>query len=194
MSSQFSPKLVVLACLILTIMLVIVGALVVLSRPEPTVITIHPPRPTATPAPSATPLPILVYVTGEVRQPETTYTLPNGSRVSDAVAAAGGLTERANRSLVNLAGRLRDGDHIHVPALGEVGGGLPTPSGGRRVFINSASQAELETLPDIGAVTARRIIEYRELEGEFGSLDDLDNVAGIGEATLNKLKDLIAFD
>ena len=194
MSSQFSPKLVVLACLILTIMLVIVGALVVLSRPEPTVITIHPPRPTATPAPSATPLPILVYVTGEVRQPETTYTLPYGSRVSDAVAAAGGLTERANRSLVNLAGRLRDGDHIHVPALGEVGGGLPTPSGGRRVFINSASQAELETLPDIGAVTARRIIEYRELEGEFGSLDDLDNVAGIGEATLNKLKDLIAFD
>ncbi len=194
MSSEFPAKLVVLAFLILTMMLIVAGALVVLSRPEPTIITIHPPRPTATPAPTATQLPILVYVTGEVEQPEITYSLPYGSRVSDAVAAAGGLTEHANRSLVNLAGRLRDGDHVHAPALGEVAGKLPTPSGGQRVYINSATQAELESLPNIGAVTARRIIEYRELEGEFRSLDDLDKVAGIGEATLEKLKDLIAFD
>ncbi len=194
MSSQLSPKLIILACLILTIMLILAGALVVLSRPEPTIISIHPPRPTATPAPTATQLPILVYVTGAVNQGETTYTLPYGSRVSDALAAAGGLTEHADRSLVNLAGRLRDGDHVHVPALGELGGDLPTPSGGQIIFINSATQEELESLPGIGAVTARRIIEYRELAGEFRNLNDLDNVAGIGEAMLEKLKDLIAFD
>ena len=194
MSSQFSARLVILAFFVLIIMLIAAGALVVLSRPEPMIITIHPPRPTATPGPTATHPPILVYVTGEVTNPESTYSLPYGSRVSDALAAAGGLTEFANRSLVNPAGRLRDGDHIHVPALGDAGGDLPTPSGGVRVFINSATQAELESLPDIGAVTARRIIEYRELEGAFRSLEDLDKVAGIGEATLDKLKDLIAFD
>ena len=194
MTLQFSSRVVVIVSLVLIVILVLAGALAVRSRPEAIVIDIHPARPTATPAPTATPKPILVYVTGEVMQPESTFTLPYGSRVSAAVEAAGGFTENANQRLVNPAGRLRDGDQIHVPALGDANDDLPTPSGGTRVYVNTATQAELESLPDIGAVTARRIIEYRELAGDFASLDDLDDVAGIGPSTLEKLKDLIAFD
>ncbi len=110
--------------------------------------------------------------------------------------AAGGMTKNANKTSVNLAATVRDGDQIHV-MTNEVSDGnieLPTPSGGWRVHINTATQAELETLPGIGAATARRIIEYRELVGSFDSLADLDNVSGIGPATLENLKDLVAFD
>lgn len=165
-----------------------------LRRPDPVIIEIHPPRPTATPAPTATREPVLVYVTGEVTNPEILVNLPFGSRVSDAVEAAGGFTNDANLSLVNLAGRVRDGDHVHVPSINVSHSELPTPAGDARVYINTATQAELESLPDIGAVTARRIIEYRELVGDFADFDDLDQVTGVGPATLEKLQDLIAFD
>ncbi|MCY3833450.1 MAG: ComEA family DNA-binding protein [Chloroflexi bacterium] len=172
------------------------GVALLLSRPEPIHITIMPPEPTATPAPTATPRPILIYVTGEVTRPGTTHLLPNGSRVSDALAAAGGFTELANKTLVNLAGLLRDGDHVHVPSSEprNVDIDLPTPSGGALVRINSATQEELETLPRIGPVAASRIIQYREQVSPFASLADLDEVPGIGPATLEGLRELIAFD
>lgn len=189
-----SPRSQVLAYLLLVAVLAVLVAALLLRQPDPVTIEIHPPRPTATPAPTATREPVLVYVTGEVANPETLANLPFGSRVSDAVAAAGGFTEAANQSLVNLAGRVRDGDHVHVPSIDVSNSELPTPSAGSRVYINTATQAELESLPDIGAVTARRIIEYRELVGDFADFDDLDQVSGIGPATLEKLQDLIAFD
>ena len=184
----------ILAYLLLAVVLAVSGAILLRHRPEPVIIEIRPPRPTATPAPTATREPVLVYVTGEVTNPETLVSLPFGSRVSDAVAAAGGFAEAADRARVNMAGRLRDGDLVFVPAVAEGVFALPTPSGGARIYINTATQAELESLPDIGAVTARRIIEYRELVGDFADFDDLDQVSGIGPATLEKLKDLIAFD
>lgn len=166
------------------------GAAVLLSRPEPIHIIIKPPEPTATPGP------ILIYVTGAVTRPGSQHLLPNGSRVSDALAAAGGFTEHANRTLVNLAGLLRDGDHVHAPSSGprNIDRDLPTPSGGALVRINSATQEELETLPRIGPAMALRIIEYRELVSPFASLADLDEVPGIGPATLETLRELIAFD
>ena len=180
----------------LAILIAAGSALLLMSRPEPINISIVPPQPTATPAPTATPRPILVYVTGEVALPGTQHLLPHGSRVADVLAAAGGFTDLANKTLVNLAGILRDGDHVHVPSLEDnnIDGALPTPAGGALVRVNSASQEELETLPGIGPATAQRIIEYREQVSQFDGLADLDEVPGIGPATLEKLKDLIAFD
>ena len=110
--------------------------------------------------------------------------------------AAGGLTGAAVKSSVNMAAIVRDGDQIHVSS--STGGAsafeLATPSGGRRVRINSASQEEIEALPGIGPVTAQRIIEYREQVGAFEDLADLDQVSGIGPRTLENLQDQVAFD
>ncbi len=147
-------------------------------------------------APSATPRPILVYVTGAVALPESTHELPYGSRVQDAVAAAGGFADSAKKTLVNLAGILRDGDQIHVPARDEQGSGLTlaTPSGGAKLRINSASEQELLGLPGLGPALAQRIIAYRDEQGRIATFADLDKISGIGEATIAKWQDLIAFD
>ena len=115
-----------------------------MSRPDPAIITINPPLPTATDAPTSTPSPIRVYVTGAVHHPEQTFDLPFGSRVADAIDAAGGFTDQANKTLVNLAGILRDGDQAHVPSMTDVGTAqLPTPSGGAKILVNQATIAEL---------------------------------------------------
>jgi competence protein ComEA len=165
-------------------------------RPQPVEITIHPPEPTATPEPTHTPEPILVYITGEVNTPETTVTLPYGSRVSDALEAAGGLTDNADIERVNLAAIARDGDQIHVPTIGDdaIELALPTPSGGEVVYVNSATVEELSTLPGIGASTAQAIIDYRTENGSFSSLEDLDNVPGIGPSTLENIAELVSFE
>ncbi len=196
MESNFSSRTTVAVFLMLVIVLALSGALLLRLRQEPTRITIHPPLPTDTPVPTPTHEPILVYVTGAVANPEQTYALPWGSRVQDVLAAAGGLTDAANRSAVNLAAIVRDGDQIHVEATtgNAAAFELATPSGGVRVRINSASQEELETLPGVGPVTAQRIIEYREQVGEFTGLADLDQVSGIGPRTLENLQDQLAFD
>lgn len=180
---------------IIVVLISFAGVMLLFSRPEPTVITINPPLPTATHAPTATPSPILVYVTGEVLQSELTIALPYGSRVADAIAASGGLTELANRALVNMAGILRDGDQVHVPSLTTSGvGELPTPSGGTKIYVNHATVDELQALPGVGPALADRIVQFRKESGPFTRLVDLDEVPGVGEATLEKWRDLIAFD
>lgn len=191
-----SSRASLIAFLILVILISLSGALLLLSRPAPISITIKPPPPTATPIPTPTPLPIVVYVTGEVSRRGTQHFLPYGSRVSDAVAAAGGFTHLANKELVNLAGILRDGDQVHVPGIrtDSLDGALPTASGGALVRINFASQQKLESLPRVGPALAQRIIEYREQVGPFSTLADLDQVSGIGPSTLEMLEDLIVFD
>lgn len=193
-SSQLSPKATIFLSFALIALIVVVGGLLLASRPGPTSITIHPPPPTDTPMPTATPGPLQIYVTGAVVNPQQTYSLPAGSRVADAINAAGGPNDNADRDRINLAGLLRDGDQIHVPALGADDIDLPTPMGGEKVRINSATQSELESLPGIGPVTAASIIEYREEAGSFEALDDLDEVPGIGPATLENLRDLVVFD
>ncbi len=196
MESSLSPRGVIAAFLILAVALALSAAALLHSQQKATSITIHPPRPTETPAPTPTHEPILIYVTGAVANPEQLYTLPYGSRVHDAIDAAGGMTDAANPASVNLAAGVRDGDQVHVSASTGSGAAfaLATPSGGVRVRVNSATIAELETLPGIGAVTAARIIEYREQVGEFKSLADLDQVSGIGPRMLENLQDLVAFD
>lgn len=195
MPVELSPKWTVILFLAVINLVALGGALLLMSRPEPAVITIHPPVPTATPLPTATPAPILVYVTGAVHQPGTRHILPFGSRVHDAIAAAGGETDLADLSRVNLAAIARDGDQIHVASIHQdSAAALPTPSGGSRVYINTATLDELDTLPGIGPKMAQRIAAYRDAAGPFKSLDDLDKVPGIGPVTLAKLRGLVIFD
>lgn len=149
--------------------------------------------------PPPDPKPVIVHVTGSVNQPGV-YTLPYGSRISDAVQAAAGFTQDADQDKLNLAQLLRDGDQIRVPAklVLDEGNSMPvrleTLPVSQLVNINTATQAELELLPRIGPATAQAIIAYREQNGPFRSVDDLQKVPGIGPATLAELKPLITVD
>jgi competence protein ComEA len=151
------------------------------------------PLPTVTPtAPTSTPGPIRVSVDGAVHRPGS-YTLLPGSRIDDAVRAAGDPTTDADLQRINLARELRDGDHVHVPCFGEV---LPTPtpyglSVDGRIDINLADAALLETLPGVGPTIAQRIIEYREMNGPFVSIEGIQEVKGIGPLTFEKIRDQI---
>lgn len=174
---------------------VAIVVILIAGRPKQTKIALTTPRPTHTPVPPATPAPLTVYVTGAVHQAEQHYTLPPESRVSDAVAAAGGALDTADLSRVNMADILRDGIQIDIPYKeAQANAPLPTPIGGVKVSINSANAEELDALPGIGPVLAQRIVDYRTANGLFASLDALAEVSGIGASLLDELRDLIRFD
>lgn len=137
--------------------------------------------------PPPTQIPIMVHVTGAVTKPGL-YSLPQDSRVNDAIKAAGGFLEKADTAFINLAAVVKDGDQIHIPELMP---GLSIGGTGLLVNLNSASQAELENLPGIGPTLALRIVEYRTQYGFFKTIDELKNVPGIGEATYDEIKDMI---
>ncbi|MCA9887638.1 MAG: helix-hairpin-helix domain-containing protein [Anaerolineae bacterium] len=198
--SDNSTRTTILATLVVTILIIAGLIAVIASRPEPVVMTINPPVPTPTLVPSATPSPVLVYVTGAVSQPETTVRVPYNSRVQDVLEAVGGTTDEADLTRVNLAAVIHDGDQIHVPILGDdseqagVIPALPTRSGGPVIYINTAVEEELMRLPGIGAVIADRIIAYREENGPFTSIEQLGEVEGIGEATLNQIAPFLSLE
>lgn len=151
------------------------------------------PLPSVTPTlPTSTPGPIRVTVDGAVVEPGA-YTLPPGGLVDDAVRAAGGPTADADLERINLARALHNGQRVHVPRFGEI---LPTPtpyglSADGRIDINLADAALLETLPGIGPAIAQRIIEYREMNGPFATIEGIQEVSGIGPATFEEIKDLV---
>ncbi|HEX2622999.1 MAG TPA: helix-hairpin-helix domain-containing protein [Phototrophicaceae bacterium] len=186
------------ATVVVFVMLVItiIGGMVLLltTRPAPIQITILPPQPTASPEPSATPSPVTVYVTGAVNQPvANSLTFPAGSRVEDAIAAAGGAAPNADLTRINLAAILRDGDQVYVPMIAETVV-VATPNNGGLIYINTATQAEIETLPGVGPALAERIIAYRAEHGRIASLDELDSIEGIGPAMLEDLRPLVSFE
>jgi competence protein ComEA len=145
------------------------------------------------PAPTA-PAELVVAVSGEVREPGLVH-LPPGARVADAIEAAGGLLPGADIDHLNLARKVTDGELIAVgipPPPGEPAGaaGDGTGSGGL-VNINTATLAELETLPGIGPALGQRIIDYRTEHGPFTSVGELRQVSGIGDARFAELESLV---
>src|SRR6478609_8744090 len=148
---------------------------------------------------------VWVHVVGRVAAPGV-VALREGSRVGDAVAAAGGALPDADLAGLNLAAVVQDGAQIRVPAPGEEpaadaddgsgglsgpGGGGGSGGGGGAVDVNTAGSAELQTLPGIGPVLADRIVAWRDANGPFPDVDALLDVSGIGPAVLGKIRDLV---
>jgi competence protein ComEA len=148
---------------------------------------------------------LVVSVVGQVNSPGL-VTLPQGSRVFDAIDGAGGATPDANLAAINLARFVVDGEQIVVPAPGETviePPGQTGTAGGRAgsgasgsgapglVNINTADAARLDDLPGVGPALAARIIAWRTDNGPFASVDELDEVSGIGPAIMAKLRDLV---
>ena len=151
---------------------------------------------------------VVVHVVGQVKRPGV-QELPVGSRVAQAVEAAGGATKGADLSRVNLARVLVDGEQVRVPAPGDpvdpseltgpgapaggAGGGSGGGAGGSGglVPLNSADLAALDTLPGVGPVLAQRILDWRTQHGRFTSVDELGEVSGIGEKLLAQLTPLV---
>ncbi len=133
---------------------------------------------------------IFVHILGAVERPGL-YALREGDRAIDAVAAAGGFTDAADRGQLNLARFVVDGEQIYVPAIGETPATAPGLSAQGKVNINTADAATLETLPRVGPAMAARIIDWRNANGRFASTEDLLSVTGIGQKTFDGLKDLV---
>jgi competence protein ComEA len=143
-----------------------------------------------------------VYVSGAVRNPGV-YPLGEDARLADALAAAGGATGDAQLELVNLALRVKDEAHYHIPRVGETPPPAPNTLGGQAlgpvaseeegglIDLNSASEALLDTLPGIGKTLAGAIVAYRELNGPFSSVEEITNVPKIGPATYDGIRDLV---
>jgi competence protein ComEA len=146
---------------------------------------------------TVTTAPLLVHVLGAVAEPGLVE-LAAGARVVDAVAAAGGFTADADPGGVNLARPVVDGEQLRVLAIGEASppgsGGGPSAAGADDglVPLNTADVAALDTLPRIGPALAQRIIDWREANGPFTSIDQLLDVAGIGDAVFSGLADRVA--
>ena len=137
----------------------------------------------------------VVYVVGAVRNPGL-YKLPQGARVADAVARAGGVTRKADPAALNLAAPVADGEQVLVPArlpravAAAQGAAVPgVPVG--PIQLSSATAEQLDSLPGIGPATAQKILDYRAEHGAFHSVDELDEVPGIGPTRVEQLRGLV---
>ncbi len=139
---------------------------------------------------------IMVDIGGEVNHPMVAE-LKDGSRVEDAIEAAGGVTEDADLTEINRAAFVEDGEKIFIPskmAAEEIydsnsDGGTYSSYGDGKININTADSEELQKLNGIGPATAEKIIDYRETHGRFKAIDDIKDVSGIGDKTFEKFKD-----
>lgn len=177
----------------------VVGLLVWHGRPRPeaipppaVVVDSKPSGPSSSSSASAAS--IVVAVTGKVRHPGV-VTVAAGARVIDALRAAGGPLPGADLETLNLARKLTDGELVAVGVPGAAAG--PAPGGGAApgstgpVDLNTATLAELDTLPGVGPVLAQRILDWRTEHGQFASVDQLADVPGIGETRMAQLRDLV---
>jgi competence protein ComEA len=178
--------------------IVLLGALLVLGVPRllhrgaahVAVPVLRAPRPARA---SSSGSKLVVDVAGAVRRPGL-HALARGSRIADALAAAGGATARADVNAVNLAAPIADGEQIVVPArgTGTTGGSSgATPSPMAPLDLNTATLEQLDALPGIGPTTAQKILDYRQAHGSFHSVDELDAVPGIGQGRLAQLEGLV---
>jgi competence protein ComEA len=158
------------------------------------------PAVTPLPAPARTAKPpsaklLVIDVAGAVRRPGL-YRLKSGSRIDDAIAAAGGATAKAQLDSVNLAAPIADGEQVVVPGRGAAGVVAASPpaagsSPSAPLDLNTATLEQLEALPGIGPVTAQKILDYRQAHGAFHSVAELEGVPGIGPAHMAQLNGLV---
>jgi competence protein ComEA len=140
---------------------------------------------------------LVVDVVGKVRQPGV-YRLPPGSRVNDAVVAAGGVTPGVSPASLNRARKLVDGEQVAVglagsggPAVADTGNAGRSGTAGGLIDLNAATLTQLDSLPGVGPVLAQRILDWRTAHGRFASADQLRSVSGIGDAKYSDLKQLV---
>lgn len=187
--------------LVIVVVVTLVGAGLWYMRSLPKPVAIAESSPVAgtsgsSTAASASPTgpPIIVDVTGWVREPGV-YEFAQGDRVIDAVERAGGAKPNADVSGLNLAAPLTDGTQVVVPKTGAATAGATGTGGsatsGGLININTASAADFESLSGIGEVLAAAIVDYRTENGPFAAVDDLEDVSGIGPATLEEIRDQI---
>jgi len=165
------------------------------AQPDARVISAEPTPSNSVSAPLST---LVVDVQGEVVNPGI-YQLPLGARVADAIKSAGGVRKGKSTSSVNLARYLEDGEQVYVAGTNletgngaAVGGDFPAnASMGGKLNINRASTSELDGLPGVGPVLAKRIVEYRATNGSFTSIDELQKVAGIGPSKFSELRKFV---
>jgi competence protein ComEA len=142
----------------------------------------------------AAPKLLVVDVAGSVRRPGL-YRLREGSRIDDAIAAAGGATAKAQLDAVNLAAPIADGEQVVVPGRGAGGTAVSSPAAGSApsapLDLNTATADQLDSLPGIGPVTAQKILAYRQEHGAFHSVAELEGVPGIGPGRLAQLEGLV---
>ena len=176
---------------------VVAGGVVLRGRPQevvvPSVVATGTPLPGASAAPTAPATEVVVAVAGAVVRPGLVR-LPAGSRVDDAVRAAGGVVPGSDPGLLNLARKLVDGEQVLVGVEAPPGSVPVEPAAevGGPVDLNSATVADLDALPGIGPVLAQRIVDWRTEQGPFASVEQLREVTGIGEAKYADLADEVA--
>lgn len=185
--------------LLLLLVSLLVGAVLwkaaptLLSRPSGEIVEESAPA-SSTPAPGLDDEPemITVHLVGAVKRADV-YELPAGSRVYELLEAAGGAAKGADLESVNLARPLYDGEQVVIHAEGEAAAGAASPgeTSAQKVNINKATVEELQTLPGIGEVRARGIIEHREEYGPFADIEEIMDVSGIGPGIFKQLKDQI---
>lgn len=193
-----SPRLAAAAaCFLLGVLVLLAGLAPRLAGSDPVaplsddMLTLTEPEPVGPEAPAPE---LVIYVTGAVAAPDV-YRLPQGARVADAVTAAGGLRDDAAHERVNLAEPLSDAQHVHIPASSETAPGVdeqPLAGGASLLDINHASAAELEDLPGIGATLAERIIARRNEQGPYTSIEQLNEVTGVGAKLYEQLAPLVS--
>ena len=142
----------------------------------------------------------MVHIVGEVKK-QGIVEIKEGARIADVIKKAGGETEEADLSKINLAYPVEDGEKIYIPNKNDkedleyitegIGNEKVYNNEESKININKASQVELETLPGIGPSTALKIIEYREENGKFEQIEDIKNVSGIGDAKFENIKESI---
>ena len=177
-------------------------------------VALSSPAPPSSSAPSsptavASPVQLVVYLCGAVRRPGV-YHLDQGARVADLLALGGGALAKAELQAINLAAPLADGQQVVVPEKGAAGAaaaapaasgssgaasggtaGASSPVPGAPVNLNTATLEQLDALPGVGPSTAQKIIDYRTANGGFKSVDELNQVSGIGDVRFAALKDLV---
>lgn len=188
-----NPRVLVVAGMVVVVALIAAGFAVYGGSPAVEVAPSLPSakaHPPAAAPPSSSAAKLVISVIGHVRAPGL-VTVPAGSRVADAVRAAGGADPGTDLSGLNLARKLTDGEQLAVgiTVASSASAGSGAPAG--KLDLNSATAAQLDTLPGVGEVTAGRIVDWRTEHGGFSSVEQLRDVEGIGESKFQKLREQV---